>query len=218
MSKNYFITFEGIDGSGKDTQLFELLKQIKENDNYPFGDKYSTIWVTREPTKITNKGREISRLLKTKEGMTGEQATELYTSDRKQHSRIIEQILSHSHVLCSRYDVSTLTYQVSQGMDFEDLYEIHDYGSDNGSLIPDLTLVFDLPAEVAAKRVESRGGDKEFFEEIEFQKKVKRNQDFCVKKLRDKGRKIVVINADQSVGEVTEEMLEKIYEELNRNG
>ena len=218
MSKNYFITFEGIDGSGKDTQLFELLKQIKENDNYPFGDKYSTIWVTREPTKITNKGIEISRLLKTKEGMTGEQATELYTSDRKQHSRIIEQILSHSHVLCSRYDVSTLTYQVSQGMDFEDLYEIHDYGSDNGSLIPDLTLVFDLPAEVAAKRVESRGGDKEFFEEIEFQKKVKRNQDFCVKKLRDKGRKIVVINADQSVGEVTEEMLEKIYEELNRNG
>jgi len=41
--KNYFIAFEGIDGYGKDTQLEELVREIKKDVKYPFGNKYSNV-------------------------------------------------------------------------------------------------------------------------------------------------------------------------------
>ena len=56
--KNVFFSFEGIDGSGKDT-LIEYCVHLIKSDPEIFGDKYSNIWVTREPTKITKAGKEL---------------------------------------------------------------------------------------------------------------------------------------------------------------
>jgi len=207
--KTYFISFEGIDGSGKDTQLFELLKNIKEDNNYPFGNKYSNIYVTREPTRTTKSGIEISDLIRTT-NVDGKTASKLYIQDRIEHTKSIREILKFSHVLTSRYDISTLTYQVAQGEDFDELYKLHKFNSLEGSITPDISLIFEIPVEISFKRINKRGEVTECFEKIEFQKKLIDSQDYCLNRLKEKGRKIIRINANQTVKEVTREMLEKI--------
>lgn len=213
--KNYFITFEGIDGSGKDTQLFELLKAIKNDDGYPFGDKYSNIWVTRNPTKITKPGIEISNLIRTSD-VDGVTAARLYVQDRIEQTKIIKDILKHSHVLSSRYDVSTLTYQYAQGEDFDKLYDSHKFNEENGCIFPDLTIIFQIEAEVSFNRISSRGEVSECFEKLDFQKKLVDAQNFCINKLIEKGRNIIIVNANQSIEEVTLEMFEKISKFLKK--
>jgi len=215
MEKTYFITFEGIDGSGKDTQLFELTKSIKNDDNYPFGNKYSNIWITRNPTKITKHGIEISNLIREKE-VDGKTAARLYIKDRIEHTQIIKSILKHSHVLTSRYDVSTLTYQLAQGEDFDELYKMHNFEEDIGCIFPDLTIIFEIDAEISFKRINSRGEATECFEKLDFQKKLVEAQKYCVNKLKEKGRNIILVNANQTINKVREEMLEKINIVLNK--
>jgi dTMP kinase len=215
MKKNFFISFEGIDGSGKDTQLIRLLELVRKDDNYPFGDKYSRVWVTREPTKITESGKKISSLIRERE-VSGEEATNLFVNDRKEHSKIIKKVLEFSHVFTSRYDLSTLSYQLSQGMDFNYLYNLHSYNDEEGTLIPHITLVFDLPVDVAFKRTSSRNEKIECFEKDNFQKKIRENLSFVIDELRKRdGRKIILINANQSVEDVTKEMCEKIAKEIS---
>lgn len=216
MTKNLFITFEGIDGSGKDTQLNKLVEQIREDDNYPFGDKYSNIWISREPTNIFDEGRQISR--KIREGsVTKEEASKLYIEDRKKHSKLISTILTHSHVLCSRYDLSTLSYQMTQGEDFEKLYNAHNYDENNGVITPDITIVFTLPEDESQKRISQRNQTREFFEKREFQQQLENNLQFCIDELKKRGRTIIEINANQSIEKVTTEMFEKIASCLSTN-
>ncbi len=208
--KKYFITFEGIDGSGKETQRTMLLEAMRDDSGSFYGDKYSTFWLTREPTRITEPGREISELMRQRD-VTKEEATNLFIADRKKHTRMIEDMMKHSHVLCSRYDLSTYAYQMTQGMDLDDLYLRHNYGSPDGARIPDITLVFDLPADVAYGRTSKRDSKKECFEVPEFQCILKDNQDYCIDWLRKKdGRTIIVVDANQPIEDVTEEMLDKL--------
>jgi thymidylate kinase len=92
---------------------------------------------------------------------------------------------------------------------------MHNYG-DQGSLIPDLTIIFDIPAEVAFEWAGKRKSEEECFEEIEFQKKLVENQNFIIEELRKRDkRKIIVINSNQPIEDVTKEMVVKIKKELS---
>lgn len=205
MGDNYFITFEGIDGAGKDTQLTYLMDGIRDDNTDIFGNKYSNIWITREPTKITESGREISELLKG-DSLSKELATQLFVGDRIEHSGIIRSILPHSHILCSRYDLSTLTYQMSQGMEFEELYRLHDYTGRHGALIPDLTIVIDVTVDTALKRIGKRKSDKEYFEKKDLLQKTLDNTLYCVKRLQElDNRKILVIDGNPDDPEIVKE-------------
>ena len=204
-----------MDGSGKDTQLGLLASAIRD-DELEFGDKYSPMWITREPTKITKAGQEISQLLLSKE-LSKEKASELFIKDRIQHSKIIKEQLKHSIVLSSRYDVSTLTYQVAQGEDFEKLYKEHNYNSQEGALIPDITLIFDVPVEVSLQRINKRAGKQEVFENEVFLTKLYTIQNQIIDQLKSKGRNIILINANQSIEEVKEEMIEKLNTWYSKN-
>ncbi len=216
MEKTYFITFEGLDGCGKDTQLHKLVEQIREDDNHPFGNKYSNVWITREPTKITKHGIAISEAIRERD-VSKEEATLGYTEDRKEHTKIIKDILKHSHVFCSRYDLSTLSYQMTQGMEFNELYDLHKFGEGEGCLVPDITLVFDVPVEVALERTANRAGTEECFEKEEFQRELYGNLHKAIQLLKEKDKKrvILVINANQAIEKVFEEMIRKIAEVLN---
>lgn len=213
MEKTYFISFEGIDGCGKDTQLHKLVEAIKEDDGHPFGNKYSHVWVTREPTQITKAGIKISNLIRERD-VSKEEATKYYVEDRLEHTVLIKDMLKHSHVLTSRYDLSTLAYQMTQGMDFEELYEMHKFGEDDGCVEPDLTLVFDLSVDTAFERMGNRDSAQECFEKKDFQEKLKGNLSYAIDELRKRGRKILVIDASKSIDEVTAEMIEKISSAL----
>ncbi len=211
--KNVFFSFEGIDGSGKDT-LIEYCVHLIKSDPEIFGDKYSNIWVTREPTKITKAGKELAKKLK--EGFnSGLEAALLFVEDRIQHSKIIKEMLNHSHVLCSRYDLSTLAYQKTQGVGFEELCKMHKYGQEEGTLLPDLTIYIKVDPEIAIKRVYKRKEDKEVFEKLDFQTKLVENYDFVINELQKRGRKILVLDGNQSLERVKNEFRSKLMNYQN---
>jgi dTMP kinase len=209
--KNLFITFEGIDGSGKDTQMHNLIKHIRGNKEI-FGDKYTNITVTREPTKYSKWGREISEKLKEDKFLSVKETTNLYIKDRIEHTKLIKEQLKTSFVLCSRYDLSTLSYQMTQGEIFDNLYNFHKYNEINGCLIPDITIVFLVNPEEGFRRAKKRGEKKEFFEKLEFQKLISKNLDFCINEIkkRQKKRKVIIINANNSIENIELELVEKL--------
>jgi dTMP kinase len=211
MARPLFITFEGIDGSGKSTQISRLLHAIRD-ENSPFGGKYSTVWVSREPTKLTESGKTISSAIRQRV-VSAEEATDLFIKDRIEHTRnfIRPRLKEGSYVLLDRYDLSTYAYQMTQGIEFEKLYQLHRY-DDEGAIIPDITVVFDVPARVALERIAKRNGWVEQFEVPAFQIKLERVQNEAIQLIQklQPQRKIIRVNSNQSVENVTKEMIEKL--------
>lgn len=211
--ETFFIAFEGLDGSGKDTQLHRLIDYIKSSDNELFGDKYSNVWITRQPTKITKSGIDMSEKLKQKD-MSKEDATNGFIQDRIEHSFIIRDMLKHSFVLTSRCDMSTLIYQSSQGMSLEELYEKHNYGN-LGTQIPDITLVFKVSPEVGLKRIQSHRQDVpiECFENYDFLKECEKQEKIVIDYVKNRdGRVVIEIDSEQSIDDVTKDMVLKLEE------
>jgi dTMP kinase len=184
-----YIVFEGIDGSGKDTQLNKAFAWIGRVN------KYAQIWKTREPGRQTAAGKEISVLLRGKGFRDGRHALDLYVADRVQQAPLLREINRHSVILSSRNDLSSYAFQGAQGLSFEEIHAAHDYGR-SGIVIPDLTFFMDVPADKIEARFEKRGEAREFFEKVEFQKKAAAKYREAVAKLSGE-RRIVTIDADR---------------------
>jgi dTMP kinase len=160
--KGYFITFEGIDGCGKTTQL-NLIQQFLEEK----GIKTVT---TREPGALEI-GSKIREILLHHEGVVADNCEMfLFLADRSQHvETFIKPALEQGiTVLCDRHTDSHLAYQgYGRQKDVKKLTELNKIAT-NG-LVPDLTFLFDVSVETghlrAGKnldRLELAG--KEFFE------------------------------------------------------
>lgn len=149
-----FIVFEGIDGSGKGTQI-KLLKEYLETLG-------KNVWITAEPSN-SKEGLQIRRILKGEEKLLGpREMAVLYARDRKKHvQEIKEHEILGDIVISDRYYVSTYAYQ---GKDFpeEELHFLYDLNRDFP--IPDISILLDLPVEKALKRIENRGELQEIFE------------------------------------------------------
>lgn len=158
--KGVFLVFEGIDGSGKTTQL----RRTKE---YLEAEGFSVV-MTREPGG-TAIGEKIRSLLLDPENKAMDDRCELllYGAARAQHlSEVISPALKEGKaVLCDRFSLSTVAYQgYGRHMDFERLDAV-DFVAAQGAK-PDLTLVIDVPAEIGASRVaESRREPKDRLEQ-----------------------------------------------------
>jgi dTMP kinase len=211
--KNLFITFEGIDGSGKDTQIMNLASKIRDESGYPFGDKYTNIWITREATNITEYGRKLLDIFKSGK-INPQEIAKLFIKDRLEHTKIIKDILKHSTVICSRYDISTLAYQNMQGIDLDYLYDLHNYGSEAGALVPDITIYFKLDVQTALDRINKRGSEKEYFEKEELMKKALDYHDKIISYLKKKqpNRRFIILDATKTIEEIEIEMYKKINE------
>ena len=147
---NKFITFEGIEGSGKSTQMRVVARYLKER-NIP-------LLITREPSG-TDIGRKIGDILFNREHyyMCAETEVFLFCAARAQHVRemIMPAINQNKVVLCDRFSDATYAYQgAARGLNPEFIKLINDYSS--MSLKPDLTLLFDLPVETGLKRATDR--------------------------------------------------------------
>lgn len=141
-----FITFEGIEGSGKTTQLKGALDHLRKKG-------YDCV-ITREPGG-TGIGEKIRAILLDPENRGMDPLTELllYTADRVQH---VKEILEPARaagktILCDRYFDATLVYQgYARGLDIEMILALHRLMVKG--LQPDLTILLDLPPEEGLAR------------------------------------------------------------------
>jgi len=141
-----FITFEGVEGSGKSTQIKLLEQDLAAN-------AFSVV-LTREPTG-TPIGRKIGDILfnRSHSGMCPETELMLFFAARAQHVReVIEPALNEGKVvLCDRFSDATFAYQAAgRGLDADFVARVNDYCSRQYK--PALTLLFDLPVEAGLAR------------------------------------------------------------------
>ena len=141
-----FITLEGIEGSGKTTQI-DYLVAFLEKKGYP-------CVTTREPggTVIGNKIRAILLDPECK-GMDAKAELLLYMADRAQHihSLVKPSLAAGKTVLCDRYFDATVVYQgYARGLDIELIKSLH--STLFKDLKPDVTILLDLPPQVGLQR------------------------------------------------------------------
>lgn len=184
-----FITFEGIDGSGKSTQALRL-KAWLEKLNYeviytfePGGCELSK--GVRELLLSGNIKDDIARLI-------------LFLGDRKLHvDKVIKPALDlNKIVICDRYNLSSIAYQ-SVNLDYKFVKE---FVKSFNFIEPDINLLLDIKAEDALKRLENRGRAKDNIESegVKYLNAVNKNY----KKLAEDDNKIIVIDANKSELEI----------------
>jgi len=151
MMRGKLITFEGIDGCGKSTQMRSLGQYLTERG--------VAVVSTREPGG-TELGRKVRSALLDGGAGSVEPLAELllYAADRAQHvRRVILPALSLGKVVLSDrfYDATTVYQGYARGFDLELVNQLNELAT--GGLKPDLTLLFDLDVETGLKRTMRRG-------------------------------------------------------------
>jgi dTMP kinase len=152
---SFFLSFEGSEGSGKSTQIDLLAARLKTAGH--------AVVVTREPGG-TPLGEEIRHLLKHSPNgaaMVPETELLLFAASRAQLVRevITPALLEGKIILCDRFLDSTTVYQgVARKLSADPVAMINRFAV--GEVLPNLTVVLDLPAEVGLARARSRTTDK----------------------------------------------------------
>lgn len=147
-----FITFEGIDGSGKSTQL-RMLASVLRLRGYEVVE-------TREPGGTPLGLRLRAALLDHDEQIDPLAELLLYAADRAQHvRRLIRPALDTNHIILSdRYADATLAYQgAGRGFPLSLVEEVIELAT--AGLRPHLTLVFDVPVSEGKRRAQQRARD-----------------------------------------------------------
>jgi len=151
LTKGIFVTFEGIEGSGKTTQVRRLSAHLAA--------KGVPHLVTREPGGTPLSG-EIRRLVLAprEETVFPEAELLLYEAARAQHVRglILPALRSGQAVLCDRFCDATTSYQAhARGLDASLVERLNRFAA--GGLVPCVTLLFDLPPDEGFARIKGRG-------------------------------------------------------------
>jgi dTMP kinase len=159
MAKGKFITIEGGEGAGKST-------------NIPFIESYLTekgveLVMTREPggTPLSERIREIL-LDKNETAMSDDTELLLMFAARAQHlDQLIRPALAQGKwVICDRFTDATYAYQGGgRAIEFERIAQLENWVQ--GSLRPDLTIIFDLPVEIGMERAGKRSDPDRFEQE-----------------------------------------------------
>jgi len=198
MKSDKFVVLEGINGCGKGAQLPYLVDLI-------IGvDKSSTVFVTREPNDFDENGLKAREMLKSDGDPyeNAKEAAEYFARNRLTHNAIFVPMLNRGiNVLSDRYWHSNFAFQGAQGVSYEDIAM-----ANQSSRTPDLTLILDVPVEVAFDRLNYRDGKirRKFDSDKDFLNKVRQNY-LRLSELLD-SENIVVINGNQSVEAVEKEI------------
>ena len=167
LNKSYFITFEGIDGSGKSTQAKLLIKKL--------GSSSIQTCFIREPggTKISEEIRHVL-LNKRDEDMIDRTEALLMCASRAQLTKniIIPELESGKWVIADRYSDSTLAYQGGgRGIDLDCLIKLNEFAT--FGTVPDITFYIDIDAETGFQRRKNISADRIESAGIEFQDKIR---------------------------------------------
>jgi dTMP kinase len=145
-----FVTFEGIEGSGKTTQIRKAEGYLKERG--------VSVITTGEPGG-TPLGGELRKILLDKTALALSARTELllFAADRAQHVEevIVPAMEAGKVVLCDRFSDATVAYQgYGRGQDEGCVKSLCAFAS--SSLVPDMTFLFDISADTGLERIMDR--------------------------------------------------------------
>lgn len=206
MGKGIFISFEGIDGCGKSTQM-ELAGQHLRSKGYD-------VVTTREPggTKIAEMIRNILLDPSLRGHIAPTTELLLYLASRVQHCDeiIIPQLENGKIVLSDRFADSSIAYQgAGRGLGMEFVEEL------NNKVVPrfpDLTILIDLPVELAIERFGDKALDRLEGEGIEFLRRIRNGYlDFSLKR----SERIKVVHSDGEIEETSRKVITIIDEFLD---
>lgn len=201
MDRGIFITFEGIEGSGKTTQGILLAEKLKKE-----GFK---VLYTYEPGD-TQAGKHIRQILLNSEiKITPLCELLLYLADRVQH--IEEKIKPHLEsgfiVICDRFTDSTVVYQgYARGISIELIEQFNKKLFNDFK--PDLTVLLDCSASEGLKRNQKINKKDRFeMENLAFHEKVRQGYLELAKIYRER---FFVVDATQSIESIAEKIYEKV--------
>lgn len=211
MHKGFLITFEGIEGCGKSTQINHLARFLKK-EGY-------TVEKTKEPggTKV---GEAIRRVLLDAKNRDMAPYAELllYQASRVQliSKVIIPALREGKVVLCDRFIDSTVAYQGhGRGLDLDKIDELNRLATTG--VRPDFTIILDIPAEEGLGRIEKRKKsmaekrDRIEAEELSFHKRVREGYLRLAEKEPDR---IIVVSANKSVEEIQKEIRKIVIDRM----
>lgn len=195
-----FITFEGIDGAGKSTQIDRLQTLVEASGR--------VVCRTREPGG-TPVGEKIRGILLA-EDMTPETETLLFFAARAEHAaRKIRPALERGEwVISDRFTDATYAYQVGgKGMSGERVEALEHWTL--GGFEPDLTVLFDISPAAAARRLAARAGAEDRFEAMgeEFFAKVRAAY---LERARRRPERFLIVNAELAPELVFDAILRKV--------
>ena len=202
MSEGSFLVIEGIDGAGTTTQVQRLCARLMAGG--------VAALATREPTSgpIGSMIRQVlTNRLVVADGRGGHAPgfgtmALLFAADRLDHleSEIVPSLHDGVTVVSDRYDLSSLAYQTATAGARADEIVAWIRALNQQARRPDLTIVVDVSAEVAAQRRKQRGGNAELYEGDELQRKLVdayRHAERLVP-----GDRVVHVDGDRSVDDV----------------
>lgn len=206
---SFFLSFEGIEGAGKSTQITRLKKYLEEEKNF-------RVLILREPggTPFGEKLRQA--ILENKTEITPLAEAHLFAASRSQLlSEVIMKELStpNTVVICDRYIDSSLVYQGhARGLGVAEVLEIHNIFPLN--LVPHLTFYLKISVETSEKRQKIRNAPKDYFEArgIEFYKKLAVGYDLMHELFP---HRILSLDAEGSLDQVTTLILSTMEKLIN---
>lgn len=202
MAKNLFIALEGIDGSGKSTQVKLLASKLEQE-----GHK---VYTTCEPTEGPI-GRMIREIFNHR--MEGDQRTiaALFVADRLEHllskqSGIVKMLEEGYTVITDRYYFSSYAYH-SVHMDMDWVIEANKFSAQ--ILRPDLNVYIDISPDVSMSRIKKDRSSVEMYETLENQKIVYSKYAEAFEKQKSVER-IVSIDGDQMPDKIAGEIWQQV--------
>lgn len=200
-----FVSFEGIDGCGKSTQI-ELLSKKLNKTNY-------TVVTTEEPGG-TSGAHEIRKLLlrENKLNWSVESETLLFMAARRDHvEKVIKPAINQNNiVICDRFMDSTTVYQ---GMRSAQAKAISLYLFKLIGIDPDITFLIDMEPETALDRALNRKSKENRFENygLKFQKEVRKK---FLEIADNHPKRFKVINGNQSISQIGDQVYKLLLEKL----
>lgn len=147
MNRGLLVALEGLDGSGKSTQLPALVDALRARGR--------DVVATREPTDSVF-GRRIRAMARSGELVAPEEELRWFMEDRREHvAHVIAPALAAGRcIVTDRYYLSTVAYQGARGLDWRALLA----ASEAEFPVPDLAIVFEIASGQGLARVRARYG------------------------------------------------------------
>ncbi len=204
--KNKFITFEGIDGSGKSLQIEMLANYLNES-----GEK---ILVVREPG-TTVIGEHVRNILMDKKNNAMSYKTEalLFMAARAQlmQEKIIPAFENNYTVICDRFIDSSVVYQgIGRGLGEKFIKELNKFVTEN--IEPDITFFLDIsPQNAWLRKIGTQTSDRFESENINFHQKIYLGYK---KLIAENPSRIICIDANVSPEEIHTQIVNAIKEKI----